>query len=76
MSEPPKKQSKPNDPPSPWTLVGVGSAIAALVAGGLVGGYLIDSNQHTLPVYTFVGLAVGILAACLYAYARFRKFMS
>jgi hypothetical protein len=67
--------SEPKQPPSPWTLVGVGSAIAAMVAGGLVIGFLIDSNQHSLPLWTFVGLGVGIIAACSYAYARFRKFM-
>jgi F0F1-type ATP synthase assembly protein I len=66
----------PKPPPSPWTLVGVGTVVAVLVAGGLLLGYAADSHEHTLPLYTFVGLAVGIIAACCYAYARFRKFMS
>lgn len=66
----------PNKPPSPWTLVGVGSAMAATVAGGLVVGFFVDRNVHTLPLFTFVGLAVGITVACFYAYAKFRKFWS
>jgi ABC-type Mn2+/Zn2+ transport system permease subunit len=66
----------PSKPPSPWTLIGVGSAMATSVAGGLVLGFFVDKRELTLPVFTFVGLAVGILVACLYAYAKFRKFWS
>ena len=63
-------------PPSLWTLIGVGSGVAASVAGGLVLGFFVDKREETLPVFTFVGLAVGITFACLYAYAKFRKFWS
>ena len=66
----------PNKPPSLWTLIGVGSGVAASVAGGLVLGFFADKSEHTLPLFTFVGLAVGIVVACLYAYAKFRKFWS
>jgi F0F1-type ATP synthase assembly protein I len=62
-------------PPSPRELLGVGSAIAVLVAGGMLLGWFIDSKADTLPVFTLVGLAVGITSACFYAYFKFRRFM-
>jgi F0F1-type ATP synthase assembly protein I len=65
----------PPRPASRWELIGVGSAIAVLVAGGLLLGWFIDSRVGTLPVFVFVGLAAGIAAACWYAYAKFRNFM-
>jgi F0F1-type ATP synthase assembly protein I len=65
----------PPRPASPRELIGVGSAIAVLVAGGMLLGWFIDSQVGTLPLFAFVGLAVGITAACFYAYAKFRKFM-
>lgn len=62
-------------PPSPVRLIGLGSAIVALVVGCSVFGWFIDSRAQTTPVFVFVGLAVGIIAACLYSYAQFRNFM-
>lgn len=65
----------PPTPPSPRELLGVGSAIAGLVAGGMLLGWFIDSQAGTLPVFALVGLAAGITAACFYAYSKFRRFM-
>lgn len=65
----------PPRPASPRELIGVGSAIAVLVAGGMLLGWFIDSRAGTLPLFAFVGLAVGITTACFYAYAKFRNFM-
>jgi F0F1-type ATP synthase assembly protein I len=65
----------PPRPASPRELIGVGSAIAVLVAGGMLLGWYIDTRMNTLPIFTLVGLAVGITTACFYAYAKFRKFM-
>jgi F0F1-type ATP synthase assembly protein I len=65
----------PPTPPSPRELLGVGSAIAVLVAGGMLLGWFIDSKTGTLPIFALVGLAAGITAACLYAYFKFRRFM-
>jgi hypothetical protein len=50
--------------------------MATSVAGGLVLGYFVDKRELTLPLFTFVGLAVGIVVASLYAYFKFRKFWS
>jgi F0F1-type ATP synthase assembly protein I len=65
----------PQVPPSPRELIGVGSGIAGLIAGGMLLGWFLDSRFDTLPVFVFVGLAVGITAACFYAYAKFSSFM-
>jgi F0F1-type ATP synthase assembly protein I len=66
----------PETPPSIRELLGVGSAIAGLVAGGMLLGWFIDSRAGTLPVFALVGLAVGIATACYYAYSKFRRFMN
>jgi F0F1-type ATP synthase assembly protein I len=65
----------PPGPPSLRDFLGVGSAIAVLVAGGMLLGWFIDSRADTVPVFALVGLAVGIAAACFYAYFKFRRFM-
>jgi len=66
----------PSTPPSIRELLGVGSAIAGLAAGGMLLGWFIDSQAGTLPIFALVGLAVGITAACFYAYSKFRRFMN
>ena len=65
----------PQEPASPRELIGVGSGIAGLIAGGMLLGWFIDSRADTSPVLTLVGLAVGMVTACYYAYAKFRSFL-
>jgi F0F1-type ATP synthase assembly protein I len=65
----------PREPASPRELIGVGSAIAGLIAGGMLLGWFVDSRAGTLPVFALIGLAVGLVTACYYAYAKFRNFM-
>jgi F0F1-type ATP synthase assembly protein I len=62
-------------PPSLREFLGVGSAIAVLVAGGMLLGWFIDSKANTLPIFALVGLAAGMAAAGFYAYSKFRRFM-
>jgi F0F1-type ATP synthase assembly protein I len=69
------RAAMPNRPASPRELIGVGSAIAGLVAGGMLLGWFVDSKADTLPVFVFIGLAVGMITAGYYAYAKFRSFM-
>ena len=49
--------------------------MAALVAGGALIGWFIDTRAHTLPAFTMTGLAVGIAATCWYGYATIRRFL-
>jgi F0F1-type ATP synthase assembly protein I len=53
----------------------VGSAIAGLIAGGMLLGWFIDSQAETLPIFSLVGVVAGITAACFYGYFKFRRFM-
>jgi F0F1-type ATP synthase assembly protein I len=52
----------------------MGGALALLLVVGLAAGWVIDKYAHTLPIFTLVGLAVGIAAAGCYAYVEFHKF--
>ncbi|MPZ66390.1 MAG: hypothetical protein GEU83_13060 [Pseudonocardiaceae bacterium] len=50
-------------------------ATAAYLVAGLALGWLVDGALGTLPVFTLVGLAVGIVATCLYVYAKLNKYL-
>ncbi len=52
--------------------MGVVSALLLVIALGL--GFLADSLLKTLPIFTLVGLALGIVWAGRYTYLTFRKF--
>lgn len=57
------------------TLVGLGAATAAILLVGMGLGWLIDEALDTLPGFTFAGLVVGIVGACVYVYNQFSKFL-
>ena len=65
----------PPRPASPRELIGIGSAIAGLIAGGMLIGWFIDTRADSSPALTLVGLAVGIVTACFYAYQKFKSFL-
>lgn len=67
--------SQPNGGPELSTLLGLGVALAASLVVGLGLGWLLDSMLDSLPVFTFVGLALGIVGACVHAYVQFKKFL-
>ena len=60
--------------PSVRDFVGIGSTIAVLVAGGLVLGWFADKRMTTLPLFTLLGLLLGIVAASVYLYRVYRRF--
>lgn len=66
--------SQPNGPDLS-TLLGLGVATAAFLVVGLGLGWLADELLDSLPVFVFVGLALGIAGASAYVYAQFKKFM-
>ena len=73
--QPSGRPAVPQGPVSPRELIGVGSAIAALIAGGMLLGWFIDSRTGATPTFVLVGLAVGIVTACFYAYVKFKSFL-
>jgi len=52
----------------------MGSILSGQIAGGLVLGWLADKALHTIPVFTLVGLAVGLVSAGFYLYSVYQKF--
>jgi len=65
------------DGPSPswFELAGIGVVAALCVAAGVGGGYWVDSAAHTGATATFVGLALGLLAAAAYAVYKIRSYL-
>ena len=57
------------------TLLGLGAATAAILVVGLGVGWLVDLLVNTLPAFTLVGLAVGIVGAGGYIYTKFIQFL-
>jgi F0F1-type ATP synthase assembly protein I len=53
----------------------MGGICALLLIAPLGLGWVADSYLHTVPVFTLIGLLVGILAAARYTYVEFRRFL-
>jgi hypothetical protein len=66
-------EEKPS--PSVFTLLGMGVSIALCIAVGLVLGFWLDDVSHLSPLFTFVGLLLGIVLAVATAYAQIKKFL-
>ena len=65
----------PREPASPRELLGIGSAIAGLIAGGMLLGWFLDTRADTSPILTLIGLALGMAGAGYYMYVKFRSIM-
>ena len=65
----------PGESPSPRQLIGLGATLVGFVVLGLVGGVALDSWLDSSPVWTMVGLFLGVLGAVMTAIAEFRKFL-
>lgn len=46
-----------------------------MFAAGVVIGWLVDLLLDTSPIFVFVGLALGLCAACWYSVNEFRKYL-
>ena len=53
-------------------LVGLGGFLAGAVVAGLLLGLVVDSRADTSPVFTLVGLALGIVAGAVGFWLRVR----
>jgi F0F1-type ATP synthase assembly protein I len=59
-----------------WELVTLGSVMVASLLGGTGLGLWLDAHFDTLPVFTLVGLGVGIVFGALMSYLRIRHYLS
>ncbi len=60
-----------NTGPTGGELAGLGIALAAAVVGPMVLGYVADGALRTSPLFVFVGLTAGIIAAVALVYVRY-----
>lgn len=63
------------DGPDLSDLLSFGMATAACLVAGMALGWFTDTALDTLPVFTLVGLALGIVGTCLYVYAKLNKYL-
>lgn len=61
--------------PSGGELVGMSVLLAAAVVVPLLIGVAIDSAEHSAPLFLFIGLSVGIVAAAAVIYTRLRRYL-
>lgn len=61
--------------PSVGTLLSMGVAMALCIGVGVGGGYWLDRTLHTGEVLTFVGLALGVVAAIAVVYFDAKTFL-
>jgi F0F1-type ATP synthase assembly protein I len=65
-----------SEPPSPGLrgrdLMGLGGFLVAAVVGGLVLGLLVDHWLGTDPLFSLIGIALGIIAGAVGFWARVR----
>jgi F0F1-type ATP synthase assembly protein I len=61
--------------PSGAELVGLAVYLAASVVIPLLIGVAVDSAAHTAPLFLFVGLSIGIVAAVAVTYTRIRRYL-
>jgi len=66
-------EEKPS--PSVFTLLGMGVSIALCVTVGLLVGIWLDGVSHLSPLFTLLGLLVGIVFAVVTAYVQIKKFL-
>jgi F0F1-type ATP synthase assembly protein I len=57
------------------TLLSFGLTTAGCLVAGLGAGSLADRVLDSLPVFTLVGLALGIIATCCYMYAKLKQYL-
>lgn len=61
--------------PGLLALAGLGVSLAICVAGGVGLGIYMDGVTHRSPLFTLVGLALGVALAIAVAYVQIKKFL-
>jgi F0F1-type ATP synthase assembly protein I len=64
-----------NQGPSGTELIGMAVLLAAVVVVPLVLGLVIDSAAHSAPIFFFIGLLLGVIAAIAVVYTRFKRYL-
>jgi hypothetical protein len=68
-------QGKPQPSPGFLVLAGLGVSLAVCVAGGVGLGIYLDDVTHRSPLFTLLGLALGVVIAVAVAYVQIKKFL-
>ena len=63
------------DGPELGDLLSMGASTAGCLVIGFGVGWAVDHALGLFPVFALVGLLLGIIAACFYVFAQFKKFM-
>jgi F0F1-type ATP synthase assembly protein I len=61
--------------PSGMELMGLAALLAAAVVIPLVLGLGIDAAAHSSPIFFFIGLFLGVIAAVATVYTRFKRYL-
>lgn len=60
-------------PPASLRMIGMGGYIAFCIAGGVLGGHWLDETVKTLPLFTLLGLFLGLIAAFVGLYRMVQR---
>jgi F0F1-type ATP synthase assembly protein I len=62
--------------PLGWSnLLGIGTASAVMLAGGIALGWWLDSLFHSSPIFVLVGIALGLAGGLCYTVVQIRPFL-
>jgi F0F1-type ATP synthase assembly protein I len=55
--------------------LGLALLLAAAVVVPLVLGLVLDASQHSAPIFFFIGLLIGVIAAGAVFWTRFKRYL-
>jgi F0F1-type ATP synthase assembly protein I len=61
--------------PSGVEFLGLAALLAAAVVVPLVLGLVVDGAEHSAPIFLFIGLFVGVIAAVAVFWTRFKRYL-
>lgn len=69
-----RRPPAPRPKPNPLSLLGAGLELAGLIAVLALGGWWLDRRYGTLPLFTLIGAAVGIVGGLYNLWKRAKRF--